>query len=303
MVNGCQFEISQEEHGQRLDQIVGRHLSEASRRELRELFAQGRVRAGGAIASKGDAGVVGTWVQVGATEPDASGESTPQIRVVFETDQVAVIDKPAGQPSTPLRGRPDLSLARALLERYPEMRGIGFREDEAGLLSRLDIDTSGLVVSARTVDAFRELREGAKRSLLLKEYKALVSPGCTLAPGTIALALGPRRGNSRKVATGADIRGNAFEATTELLAVEEHPVVSVVTLRVQNAYRHQVRAHLAFSGWPLLGDELYGGVRHPRLTRHALHAQRVAWLGSAGVPTFDVNLDLPPDLADLVSGD
>jgi 23S rRNA pseudouridine1911/1915/1917 synthase len=302
VVKVASFVATRAHDGRRLDKLVGEALPTLSRTQLQELFAGGLVHVDGQPAAKGQLARTGQRVEV--LDPlESSTTSRPALGVVYETDAVVIVDKPPGQPSAPRFDRDGASVASALLEAYPNMEGIGFSPGDAGLLSRLDTDTSGLLLAAKAIEAFRELRADTIQASgrLSKGYLALVSGGCDLQPSSIEVELGPHVRNRRKVATGSHIRGTAKPAKTQILSVQPGASVSVVTLSVARAYRHQVRVHLAHVGWPLLGDELYGGARHPALTRHALHAHRLTWSGGTYVDPFDVSLPLADDLLAVVS--
>lgn len=296
------FVVDATEHAQRLDRVVGARLPSVSRRELRALFSAGLVRCDGDAATKGQPARRDARVRVLVPAPRPPTESPPALRVVYDSPQVLVLDKPPGLPSTPLSTSEHTSLADLVLRAFPETRGIGFRPEEAGLLSRLDTATSGLVVCARTREAFSELRRGSTNARLVKQYQALVDPHCDLTPSEITLPLGPRRGNTRRVATGDAVRGKAVAACTRVLSLERGSSASLLLLEVDKAYRHQIRAHLAFAGWPIQGDVLYGGRSVNALERHALHAHRVVWTGSPDVPAFDVSAPLPDDLERVFRG-
>ncbi len=290
------FVVTEAEAGVRLDRVVAKRLPALSRGAVRALFSEGRVLRGSTPVAKGALAETGMQLTI---EGPARPASHWPLRIVLETSTFVIVDKPAGQPSVSLPGRPAPSVAAALLERHPETRGVGYGEHDAGLLSRLDTDTSGLLLCAKTRLAFTELRAGAAAGRLIKGYLGLVHSPDGLRPGSIELPLGPSRSSRRKVATGSAIRGKAVDARTEVVAVETRGELGLVHARVFTAYRHQVRAHLALSGYPLLGDALYGGRPVPGLERHALHAHRLTWLGSEGVNSFDVELPLARDLARL----
>ncbi len=283
----------------RLDKVLATHLPDSSRGSIRALFDAGHVFVNGRPASKGDVARAGSRVTIKAAS--LSTETRP-LRIVLETENLLVVDKPAGQPSTKAASSSALSVAEQLLQRYPQMRDIGYRPEDAGLLSRLDNDTSGLLLCAKTRRAFDTLKLGATIGYLTKGYLALVDGSCTLSPASIEFPLGPRRGSRRKVTTGPEARGNLVPSKTMIVRVEPRSHASLVSVEVHTAYRHQIRVHLAMSGYPLLGDKLYGGREVPGLRRHALHAQRLAWLGSDGVPSFDITSALPSDLALVWSG-
>lgn len=297
-----EFVVDASEHARRLDRVVGAHLPSVSRRELRALFGAGLVRCDGSAANKGQPARRDALVRVLAPAPRGATEPPPALRVVFSSPQVIVLDKPPGLPSTPLSTGEHISLADLVLREFPETSDVGFRPGEAGLLSRLDTATSGLLVCARTPEAFAVLRRGAPNARLLKQYQALVDPECDLTPSELTMPLGPRRGNTRRVATGHAVRGKAVEARTRVLSLAPGPTASLLLLEIDKAYRHQIRAHLAFAGWPIQGDTLYGGRSVNALERHALHAHRVSWPGSPDVPAFDVSSPLPDDLERVFRG-
>jgi 23S rRNA pseudouridine1911/1915/1917 synthase len=283
----------------RLDKVVAAHLPDSSRGAIRALFDAGYIFVNGRPASKGDPARAGSQVTIKAPPP--ATETWP-LRIVLETESVLIVDKPAGQPSSTTGSGSAVSVAELLLQRYPQTRDIGYQPKDAGLLSRLDNETSGLLLCAKTRHAFDALKLGATAGHLTKGYLALVEGSCTLSPTSIEFPLGPRRGSRRKVTTGPDVRGNPVPSTTRIARVEARRHASLILAEVHTAYRHQIRVHLAVSGYPLLGDKLYGGSEALGLQRHALHSHRLAWLGSAGVPSFDVTSALPSDLARVWAG-
>jgi 23S rRNA-/tRNA-specific pseudouridylate synthase len=157
------------------------------------------------------------------------------------------------------------------------------------------------LLAARTADAFQLLRVGAREGRLQKDYLAFVAAGAALTPGlVIDTALGPHRSQRRRVAWGKDIEGREFPAQTRVIEVQKGASATRVLLRVNTAYRHQIRAHLASVGCPLLGDRLYGGPSHPGLERHALHAHALRWSGTPELPAWTVQSALPSDLLQLL---
>jgi 23S rRNA pseudouridine1911/1915/1917 synthase len=154
-------------------------------------------------------------------------------------------------------------------------------------------------VCAKSKTAFAALRSPSPATAFSKIYSAVVHWSDTLRPGPIECELGPHQGNARKVAVGKAIRGKPVKTRTEVIDVQRHGELALLTLRIQRGYRHQLRAHLAWQGHPLIGDTLYGGpAGHPR---QALHSQRVTWLGSTALESFDVSLPLAADLTELLA--
>lgn len=297
------FLTTPEDEGRRIDTVLRDRWPDASRRYLRELFLEGRIRLDGQIARK--ASLVSRGQVICVAHADRTPPKPAELDVVFVRDDVLVVNKPAGTPTAPRPFDPKPCLSDAVLARYPAMRGLGYRPDEAGLLSRLDTDTSGLVLCARTAAAFDELRAGAATGVLVKHYQALVAGPCALRAGDVFDApLGPHAKNRRKVASSDMVRGRARPAQTLVVSVARASSrVALVVLQVHTAYRHQVRFHLARAGHPILGDSLYGGPHWQGLQRHALHAHRLAWPGGENVARFDVVAELPAELIGCLTPD
>ena len=292
--------MEREEAGQRLDRVVIRRVPGLGRKRAAQLFAEGAVHVDGRRAVKGEPATAGAELTVElsptgslAAEPDAS------LDVRLEMPELVVVSKPAGQPSVPLADTEPGSLAGALLGRYPEMRSVGYRPREPGLLHRLDTQTSGLLVAARSAPVFEHLRAELSAGRLVKHYLAIVGANGIDDQGTIDAPIAPDRSNRKRVRVGEDIenRHAARRARTRYRVVKRNARFALLEVEVSHAYRHQVRAHLSFIGHPIAGDVLYGGEPVEALgARHALHASYVAWAGDAAVPAIAVEDRLPDDL-------
>lgn len=296
------FRVAPDEAGERIDKVVARRFPDLGRRSAAALFGLGRVLVEGRVAKKGDRASAGTSVTVRIDEQPLEPETDLPIDVVFESPQVAVVRKPAGQPTAPIRPGETGTLANAILGYFPETREVGYRPREPGLLHRLDTQTSGLVVVARSADAFARLRKALAEGRIEKRYLAVVRSGVVSAPGMVEEYLAPDPRDHRRVSVGPATMPGARPATTRFRPIREGRVWSLLEVEVSHAYRHQVRAHLSWLGAPIAGDALYGGALVPALgERHALHASYVAWMGDEAVPRFAVNDPLPPELETLLS--
>jgi 23S rRNA pseudouridine1911/1915/1917 synthase len=299
------FVVGADEAGQRLDRTLAGRLPALGRRAAAALCAAGAVKVGGRPAHKARPLVQGEHVRV---EPDALstalGEARPApelpLVVLLERADLLVVDKPAGIPSGALRGRVGGTLAGALLARYPELARVGADAREPGLVHRLDTETSGVVLAARTRASFSYLSDALRRGALEKRYLA-IAPAVLPEEGAVRAALEPDPSDARRVRLSAlgtlDSSGAPkAERTTYYRVLEVRRGWALVELRCARAYRHQLRAHLASLGAPLAGDATYGTALPGLSPRHALHASRIAGTAPDGTP-FRAESPLPPDLA------
>jgi 23S rRNA pseudouridine1911/1915/1917 synthase len=222
----------------------------------------------------------------------------------LETESFVVVNKPAGQPSVALDAEDRSALANGLLARYPEMLHASDNPLEAGLVHRLDTGTSGLLLAARTPVAFRILQAALRQGQIEKQYVAIAANAGIEDAGEINLPLRPNPRTSRRMIVAQPGQRGAREALTRYQVVQKTERALVALVSAGPAKRHQIRAHFAAIGCPLLNDEQYGGERHSALAagRHALHARRITWRGTRGVPAFDCVEPLPEDLLALLRG-
>jgi 23S rRNA pseudouridine1911/1915/1917 synthase len=302
-------------NGERLDKVLAELVPGLSRARARRAVEEGAVRVDGRRVPKGGVVEGGARIDVaphvlvlGDVPPLAEPEA--HLNVVLETASFVVVDKPAGQPSAPLRADERGTLANALLGAYPEMAGVGYSPREPGLVHRLDTQTSGLLVAARNQEAFERLAAALRAGEMTKHYLLICRADGLPEEGTIEVPLAAHPKDQRRVLAcihPRDVMRNAPKAArTEYTVVETHGPWALVEARVAKALRHQIRAHFAAIEHPLLGDELYGGEkvalsetrasRGHALARHALHAARIACRS----PKFDVTSPLPNELRALV---
>jgi 23S rRNA pseudouridine1911/1915/1917 synthase len=298
--------------GSRLDKLLVDRVPGLGRAGAKRLFAEGRVRVYWGDqgkwrkGAKGDVAVAGESVEIEIAEETqgAVADADAPLEILLETDRVIVIDKPAGQPTAPLTPGERGTLANALVARFPEVAAFGFSPREPGIVHRLDTETSGIVVAARTKPAFEALSRALKEGRLDKRYLLVCSAEGLPERGSIEIPLAPHPKDRRRVYAcihPRDVeRYSPRPATTSYEIVRAKDGIALVEARAPKAARHQIRAHFAAIGHPLAGDTLYGGAAIEGLTRHALHAHHVAWGGDKDVPAFTVESPLPEDLAKLV---
>lgn len=274
-----ELEIGEDDVGERLDVLLARRLPELSRAKAKSLIDAGDVRVDGRRVKKSHALGLGERITVeslpGPVDFDAAPDPDLTIDVLLETEGYVLVDKPAGIPSHPLREGELGTLAGALVARYPEMRGVGYRRREPGILHRLDTDTSGLILAARDRETFGELRRMLQAGEIEKRYLARCH-GVVRAPIVIDTPIANDPRDRRRVRACTDPREmkrlDAQAARTEVLTSTPAAHGSLVEVRANNARRHQIRVHLASIGHPLLGDTLYGGPSLEEPNHHLLHA-------------------------------
>lgn len=258
----------------RVDKALARHFPEAGRRQLALLFDEGCVRVAGKLAKKGDRVVAGDVIELSrepvsgdALRPAPDPDAAAQLVVLVERSDIVVINKPAGMPSQPLRPGELGTAANAIVARYPECVAIGDDRRDGGLVHRLDIGTSGLLVAARTPEAYRALRDAFGAGLVDKHYLAItdgrpVSRECDL----------PLLQRGKRVVVD---HTDGLAAHTTFTVERESPAHALVRCDARTGRMHQVRAHLAAVGSPIAGDELYGGAPVPGLDGFFLHAAHI----------------------------
>ena len=265
---------------ERLDKAVAR-LFGVSRGRAMDWISEGRVRVDGRRAPKSHPAPPGSRISVDRPPPD---QPVPQpelaIRIVHADAHVVVADKPAGMPSHPLKPGETGTAANALVGRFPELAAVGPSPREGGLVHRLDTDTSGLLLAARTNTAHALLRAQFTARTVEKGYLALVA-GELHAGGEIALPLAHDPQDARKMRAAGDADYaealGARPALTSFVPIERRSGFTLVEVEIATGVMHQIRAHLAFIGHALAGDALYGGSEVPGLSRHFLHAARLGF--------------------------
>lgn len=279
-----ELEMGEDDAGRRLDVTLARRIPELSRDRARALIEDGSVRVGGRLVRKGYRVAAGDQVTLETWPARVDFHALPDpglaLHVILETDAYVVVDKAAGVPSHPLKQAELGTVANALVARYPEMRGVGYHKREPGILHRLDIDTSGVMLAARNQETFEALRAQLRSGRIEKRYLARCH-GTVPAPIVIdtPIANDPRDRRRVRACTNAreSKRLSAQPARTEVLSSTPAEHGSLVEVRANHARRHQIRAHLASIGHPLLGDLLYGGSRLTKLDRHLLHALSISF--------------------------
>lgn len=287
---------------ERLDKALVAQLPEFSRSRLQALIRDGLVSVAGKTAVKSSLMVEpGQVVRVELPEPEPSDlipEAIP-LDVVFENDDVIVINKPAGMVVHPSAGHSSGTLVHAALAHAPDLPGVG-GEQRPGVVHRLDKDTSGLIMIAKNDRAHRWLQDQFRLRKVKKVYLTLVDGVPPTPEGRIEAAIARDPSKRKRMAVVPDDRGR--ESITEYRTLENFPAHTLIEAHPYTGRTHQIRLHLAFLGTPIVGDTIYGR-KKPTLviTRHFLHAARltVQLLGESEPRTFTV--PLPEELSSVLS--
>jgi 23S rRNA pseudouridine1911/1915/1917 synthase len=278
-----------EDTGARLDAFLAGPLG--SRSQAQRLIEEGAVRVDGAVVRKRHRLHDGETVEVDVptAAPAAPVEPPPGIAVRYDDDDLLVVDKPAGVVVHPARGHQTGTLAQALA-------GVaaGGETGRAGIVHRLDRDTSGLLVVARSPEAHRRLKAALQRRAIVREYVALVEGRPPARSGTIDAPIGRDRRRRTQISTETD---DPREAVTHFALEEALPRTTLLRVRLETGRTHQIRAHLRAIGHPVAGDPEYGTAGRLGLERQFLHAARLRFAQPFTGAPVDVTSPLPGDLA------
>jgi len=294
--------VPEELAGLRLDQALARLLPQYSRSRLQDWVRRVRVRVNGAPAQTKDRVWGGERLEVqiesDADAPPGAGQPIP-LSVVYEDPEIIVIDKPAGMVVHPGSGNPHGTLLNALLHRAPALASV----PRAGIVHRLDKDTSGLLVVAKTLEAQTGLVRQLQEHSVCRMYAAFVV-GTPAGAGRVEAAIGRHPVARTRMAVGA--RGKPAVTHYKLLAAGRG--WSQVECRLETGRTHQIRVHMQSIGHPLIGDPVYGSRRLARqlpafardFHRQALHAARLELRHPLSGAALSFTSALPADLQELL---
>jgi 23S rRNA pseudouridine1911/1915/1917 synthase len=275
--------------GERLDVFLSAHVG--SRTTAQRLIDAGAVTVDGAARPKRHLLVGGERIALREPEavpvPDAP---TAEFRVAWEDEHLIVIDKPPGVVVHPARGHRTGTLAQALTGRAAG----GEDPARAGIVHRLDRDTSGLMVVARSEPVHVELKRQLAAREITREYLALVEGRPGARAGTIDAAIGRDRRVRTRISTETD---EPRSAVTHFTTERALPATTLLRVRLETGRTHQIRAHLLAIGTPVAGDPEYGTAGLFGLRRQFLHAERLAFTHPVTGEPVDVSSPLPADLA------
>lgn len=279
-MNPEQIEFIVQTSGERLDKIIVAHLGErVSRAQIQTLIKEGWVTVNGTPVKAGIKLKGGEQIRLSIPPREATNTVQPEaiaLSILYEDDHLAVIDKPAGMTVHPGVGNESGTLVAALIARWPEIAQMNIAEKRAGIVHRLDKDTSGLIVIARADSIRRKLAAQFQERTVEKMYLALLERTPKTRTGRIEAPIA-RDPNQRK--RMAVVR-EGKPAVTEFEVIDDDFREGQALVKVQlfTGRTHQIRVHMAFIGCPIVGDSVYG-FRKQRvgLKRHFLHAARLCF--------------------------
>ena len=301
------FTIPAQHAGKRLDQSLAELLPEYSRSRLQSWIETGNILLGGVAASRKQKVWGGERVQV---TPEAQPEENAyqpediSLNIVYEDEAILVIDKPAGLVTHPGAGNWQGTLLNALLHYLPQAATI----PRAGIVHRLDKDTSGLMVVAKTLQAQTQLVRDLQARTVKRVYWAVALGVFERAEGSIEAAIGRHPTQRIKMAVHADASPVGKPALTYWKVLRQFPRAAWVECRLATGRTHQIRVHLTHLGHPLLGDPVYRGKNQaagfppglPSFLRQALHAVRLGLEHPISGELMEWEAPPPPDFANLL---
>ena len=292
------FVVAAALHGERLDRALAALLPAFSRSYLQQLIEEGAVRLAGSTGLKASqkvrAGEAGE-IDLRPTPQSQAVQPEPlPLSVVHEDEHLLVVDKPAGLVVHPAPGNWSGTLLNALLARDAGARML----PRAGIVHRLDKDTSGLMVVARTRTAMERLVEMIAARTVARQYMALAHRTWEgPAQRRVEAAIGRDPRNRLRMAVVDPQRHPGKPAATVVRRMQEAEAGCAVLCTLETGRTHQIRVHLAHIGHPLVADPLYGGAPAAGLTRQALHAFRLAFVHPVTQQAMEFRSPPPPDLA------
>ena len=287
-------EVAAERAGLRLDRFLALELPEFSRSRLQALITGGCVKLNGAVPRTRELVKTGDVVQleVPALEKiEAAPEAIP-FPILFEDEDLIVLDKPAGMVVHPGAGNTAGTLVNALLHHCPTLSGIGGKE-RPGIVHRLDKETSGCLVVAKNDATHRELSKQFAARTLKKIYLALVAGQLKKPAGTIDAPIGRHPVHRQRMSISRTSRGRS--AMTEYRVARAGVEMSLVECALHSGRTHQIRVHLHHLGNPVLGDKLYAAKTAKGFPRQMLHAWRLGFTHPRTGKWMEFEAPLPED--------
>jgi 23S rRNA pseudouridine1911/1915/1917 synthase len=302
-----QAEVPESMSGSRLDQIAAQMFPDYSRARLQTWIKSGELLVNGQVIRPRDKGFAGDKLEIKAElKVEDSWSAQPiSLNIVYEDENLLVINKASATVVHPAAGHSDGTLLNGLLHHCKQLELL----PRAGIVHRLDKDTTGLMVVAKTLPAHTSLVQQLQARSVTREYEAIVSDVLT-AGGTIDLPLGRHPVNRKKRA----VLEQGQEAITHYTVIKRYVAHTHIAVKLETGRTHQIRVHLSHLKYPIVGDKLYGGrLRIPRacteelatalrqFERQALHAKSLGLIHPVSGEPMTWTSELPQDMQDLLA--
>ena len=287
------YKLISEEQGIRVDKYVSEHCPDLSRTRAQKLISDGYVRINGDIARAGyklDAGDTIT-VEIPPAEPVLLQPEDIPLTIIYEDDELLVVDKPAGLTVHPAPGHSSHTLVNALLSHLSELSVSD--EERPGIVHRLDKDTSGVMVVAKNVMTQENLMDQFKARTVVKRYHVLVKGHLIPKEGVIEAPVGRDPRHRQQMAVVPESRGR--DATTEYTVIRYIGDFTLLEVRPVSGRTHQIRVHLKAIGFPVAGDKVYG-IKAAPLKRQFVHAAVLGFVLPSNGEYREFTSPLPEDL-------
>ena len=308
--------VTSEETGTRLDKFLSFHLNNLSRTQVQELITAGQVQCENKIitnpASKTKLTIYDVNIAYIKTKPNHLLPYDFPLNIVFEDEYLLVINKPTGLTVHPGAGNYDKTLANALISYAKDKLSTFGGEFRPGIVHRLDKDTSGLLIIAKDDQAHQLLSEALSNREIKRHYLALVFGKPTLLAGTIKTHIAKHKHDHTKMVI---TKAHGKEAITHYVVQEEFlgGKFSLLECKLDTGRTHQIRVHLHYKGFPVIGDQLYNETQNKHLarlsdelkslvnnfSRQALHAYKLSFIHPITDELMEFEIDLPEDMQQL----
>jgi len=292
-----EFTITEQDAGKRLDVFLTENWESAgSRSDVQRAIKSGDVSVDEKIATRVSSKVsTGQTIQIRLADSPVEPLTVPaniSLNVVYEDEDIAVIDKPVGMTVHPGAGHVDDTLANAAVHRWPQISGIG-EPDRPGIVHRLDRDTSGLMVIALSQRAYEKLSEMIRDREITRIYSALVHGVPKNSEGVVDAPIGRSpHGRTRQA-----VREDGRPSRTHYRVEYELGDYAYLEVRLETGRMHQIRVHMDAIGHPVIGDQTYGRRKNlPNLNRQFLHASKLEFAHPVSGEPISVSSEIPDDL-------